>query len=113
VVVSAFVVLTGEAPFSAPAVDVLRAFGVALLPGCVGHFLSTWPLRWVPANLPPLVQLSIPFVAGFLAFAFLGEPITAVHLLGGAITVAGVAGAVRSMAPSAEAAGSVVPVGVS
>jgi drug/metabolite transporter (DMT)-like permease len=98
VVVTAFVVLSGEAPFAAPGVDILAAAAVAIVPGVFGHFLSTWPLRWVPANVPPLLQLSIPFIAGFLAWLFVGETITAAHVLGGAITIAGVAGAIRSPA---------------
>jgi drug/metabolite transporter (DMT)-like permease len=97
-VVSAFVLASGEAPFDASEGDILAAGAVALGPGAIGHFVSTWPLRWVPANVPPLLQLAIPFLAGFLAWLLLGEAITAVHLLGGAITIAGVAGAIRSPA---------------
>ncbi|MCU1377579.1 MAG: transporter of the drug/metabolite transporter superfamily, partial [Acidimicrobiales bacterium] len=98
VVVSAFVLVSGEVPLDVSRTDILAAGAVALGPGAVGHFVSTWPLRWVPANVPPLLQLAIPFVAGFLAWLILGEAITVVHLLGGAITVAGVAGAIRSPA---------------
>jgi drug/metabolite transporter (DMT)-like permease len=97
-VVSAFVVATGEAPTSASGRDLMAAAAVAIFPGALGHFVSTWPLRWVPANVPPLLQLGIPFVAGVLAWAFLGEGITVAHLIGGVLTIVGAAGAILSPA---------------
>lgn len=98
VVVSAFVVIAGESPSSARPSDLLAAFVIAAGPGAIGHFLSTWPLRWVAANVPPLLQLAIPFLAGFMAWLFLGQTVTAAHVLGGAVTIVGAAGAMRSPA---------------
>jgi len=98
VLVSIFVVLAGEPVADASATDLLCAAGVAIGPGVIGHFVTTWPLRWVPANIPPLLQLCIPFLAGAMAWLFLDQGITIAHLLGGAITIAGVAGAIRSPA---------------
>jgi drug/metabolite transporter (DMT)-like permease len=46
------------------------------------------------------MQLAIPFLAGGLAWAVLGQPVTVLHLLGGTITVVGVAGSL--LAPSAR-----------
>lgn len=108
VVVSLFVALTGEAPSSAGRGDLLTALAIAAGPGALGHFVSTWPLRWVAANVPPLLQLAIPFVAGFLAWALLDEGVTFAHLVGGLLTIVGAAGAIRSpagrrMVASAEA----------
>lgn len=97
-VVSLFLVATGEAASSASGGDLLTAAAIAVLPGALGHFVSTWPLRWVPANVPPLLQLGIPFVAGLLAWALLGQEIRAAHLVGGALTIVGAAGAILSPA---------------
>lgn len=74
-------------------------FGVVALGlATIGHFVSTWPLRWVPANVPPLLQLAIPFLASALAWLVLHQRIEAGHVLGGTITMVGVAGALRSPA---------------
>jgi drug/metabolite transporter (DMT)-like permease len=97
-IVTAFVLVSGEAPFATSGHDIAAAAAVAIGPGVGGHFLSTWPLRWVPANVPPLLQLGIPFLAGAMAWVFLGQEITIVHLVGGLITIVGVAGAIRSPA---------------
>lgn len=96
VTVSAYVVLAGESPGSASARDLLLAATIAVVPGALGHFVSTWPLRWVAANIPPVVQLTTPFLAGALAWLLLGQRITSLHLVGGLVTVAGVAGAILS-----------------
>ncbi|HUF31866.1 MAG TPA: DMT family transporter [Acidimicrobiales bacterium] len=94
--VTAYVVVAGEAPGSATGRDLALAAAIALVPGALGHFVSTWPLRWLGANVPPVIQLTMPFLAGGLAWLVLGQVITPLHLLGGLVTVAGVAGAVLS-----------------
>lgn len=98
VVVSSYVVLTGGAVRSATGDDLLLALATAVIPGTFGHFVSTWPLKWVPANVPPVMRLSIPFLSGFMAWLFLGQGIEAGHVVGGAVTVGGVAGALLSPA---------------
>ena len=98
VVVSLLVAATGEAPSSAGQGDLLVALAIAVGPGALGHFVSTWPLRWVAANVPPLLQLAIPFVAGFLAWLVLDEGITFAHLVGGMLTIVGAVGAIASPA---------------
>ena len=94
--VSAFGVLAGEPLGSISAHDLLLCFLVALLPGFLGHFSVTWSLKWVPANVPPVIMLGIPVLSGIMAWAFLGQGVHPAQVLGGAITVAGVAGALRS-----------------
>lgn len=74
--------------------DIALALAVAAGPGAVGHFAMTWPLRWVPANVPPVLRLGQPILSGALAWWLLAEPITRAHLLGGLLTLAGVCGAV-------------------
>lgn len=101
VVVTVFVLVV-ERPDSVPdASDLVLALSVAVLPGTVGHFAYTWPLGLVPANVPPLVRLSMPVVASFLAFVFLGEEIGPLHVVGGALAVGGAAGAL--LAPTGRA----------
>jgi drug/metabolite transporter (DMT)-like permease len=94
--VSVFVVLAGEPVGSIDAHDLLLCLAVALLPGALGHFSVTWSLRWVPANLPPVLMLAIPVLSGAMAWVLLDETVTAVQVLGGILTIAGVAGALRS-----------------
>ena len=96
VVVTAYVVLT-RAPLTDIGLhDLLLCAAVALLPGFIGHFSITWSLRWVPANIPPVIMLSIPVIAGVLAWILLGQSTTPIKVAGGLLTLLGVAGAVRS-----------------
>jgi drug/metabolite transporter (DMT)-like permease len=96
VTVSAFVAVTGERPGSATGRDLALAAAIAVVPGALGHLVSTFPLRTVAANVPPVIQLTIPFLAGAMAWVLLGQRITALHLVGGLVTIIGVAGAIRS-----------------
>lgn len=94
--VTGFVLATGGEAGAMQGGDWALTFAVAVLPGAVGHFVMTWPLRWVPANVPPVMRLGLPVISGLLAWVTLGETINAVHLLGGAVTIGGVAGALLS-----------------
>ena len=91
--VSVFALATGAPVARIDERDLLLTLVVAAGPGAVGHFVMTWPLRWVAANIPPVVRLAQPVLSAVLAWALLGEAITAAHLGGGALTLAGVAGA--------------------
>ncbi|MBI2706554.1 MAG: DMT family transporter [Actinobacteria bacterium] len=99
VVLSAFVAATGAPVREMTAQNYAVALTIALLPGFVGHFLVTWSLKWVPANIPPVIMLTIPAMSGVLAWLFLSQGITTLELLGGAVTLLGVFFAVRK--PSA------------
>lgn len=96
--VSTFAVATGEAVSAVTGRDLAYAALVGLGPGLAGHFVMTWPLRWVAANVPPVMRLAQPVLSGLLAWWFLGEPIVAAHLLGGAVTIGGVCGALLTPA---------------
>jgi drug/metabolite transporter (DMT)-like permease len=87
---------TGWSTFTISAHDLLLCLAVAAIPGLLGHFSMTWSLKFVPANLPPVIMLSLPFLSGALAWVLLGQTITWVKVAGGALTLAGVAGAIRS-----------------
>jgi drug/metabolite transporter (DMT)-like permease len=99
--VSAFVLVTSEVVAPITGADLLRCAAVALLPGAVGHFSITWSLRAVPANLPPVIMLSIPVMSGAMAWVLLGQDVRAAQAAAGIVTLVAVAGAVRS--PSASA----------
>lgn len=96
--VSGFVMLANLSPGSVGTPDLWRAAAMALVPGTLGHIVMTWPLAYVPANIPPLMRLAGPVVSGGLAWIFLGEGITWIHLVGGAVIIVGAAGAIRSKA---------------
>jgi drug/metabolite transporter (DMT)-like permease len=96
VVVSLFVVVAGEPVGSISRADLGRALYIAAIPGALGHFVTTWPLQRVAANVPPVMQLAMPFLSGALAWIFLGQTVTWLHVVGGAITVFGVFGSLLS-----------------
>lgn len=101
VLVTAFVFATGADPGTVGTNDLWRALAMAVVPGTLGHIVMTWPLNYVPANVPPLMRLAGPVVSGTMAWIFLGEGVTWVHLVGGLIILAGLAGAIRSKAGQA------------
>ena len=98
VFVSFYAFLFGFDPGGVGISDLWIALAMAVVPGTLGHIVMTWPLAYVPANVPPLMRLAGPVVSGLLAWIFLGEGATWVHVVGGAIIVAGLAGALRSKA---------------
>ena len=53
-------------------------------------------MRWVPANIRPVMRLAQPALSGVLALLVLGEPLGWVHVAGGLVVVVGAAGAVLS-----------------
>jgi drug/metabolite transporter (DMT)-like permease len=101
--VSSYVAIAGESVGSIDVHDLALCVAVALLPGFFGHFAVTWSLRWVPANLPPVIMLAIPVLSGAMAWAFIGQAVHPAQVLGGALTVAGVAGALRASSSLAPA----------
>lgn len=101
VLVSLFVFATGAEPGSVATTDLWRAFAMAVIPGTLGHVVMTWPLKYLPANVPPLMRLAGPVVSGTMAWIFLGEGVSWVHLVGGLIILAGLGGAIRSKAGQA------------
>ena len=94
--VTIFGLLTGHNFTDMTRTDVLCVLGVVALPATTSSLLMTWALRWLPANVPALIHLPIPFFAGGLAWVVLDEAMTLNHLIGGAVTLAGVAAALLS-----------------
>jgi drug/metabolite transporter (DMT)-like permease len=96
VTVSLFAAFTGEPVDSIGSRDLVLAALIAVVPGGLGHFLCTHPLDRIAANIPPVMQLSMPFFSGGLAWLLLGQGVTLLHLAGGILTIAGVTGALFS-----------------
>jgi len=96
VFVTMFGLVTGHDFGEITRTDFLCVLGVVALPSTTSALLLTWSLRWLPANIPPLIHLPIPFFAGAIAWVLLGEMMTLSHLLGGGVTVVGVAAALLS-----------------
>jgi drug/metabolite transporter (DMT)-like permease len=96
ITVSMFVAVAGDGVGDISRRDLLLCLGVALVPGFMGHFAVTWSLRWVPANVPPVLMLAIPALSGVGAWIFIGQQITLAQVAAGLVTLAGVAGALRS-----------------
>ena len=94
--VSLFAAVTGESVQAINATDLLIAALIAVVPGGLGHFVSTYPLSRVAANIPPVMQLAMSFLSGGLAWLVLGQPISLLHVIGGLITIAGVVGTLTS-----------------
>lgn len=83
--------------------DLLIALGVAILPGALGHYVSTYPLPYVSLTLPSVLQLAVPVMAGLLAWVTLGQAIGVAQVIGGAVLLVGVFGVIRSDRAAAAA----------
>lgn len=69
---------------------------LALIPQVVGHTSFNWALKYFSAPTVSVALLGEPIGASLLALLFFGENFSAVTLLGGAFTLAGVALAIFS-----------------
>lgn len=98
VFVSGFVFVLGLHPREVEGPDLWIALAMAIVPGTLGHIVMTWPLNYVPANVPPLMRLAGPGLSGTMAWVALDEGITLVQVVGGAVILFGLSGAVRSRA---------------
>lgn len=79
--------------------QLLFVVGVVAGGGTAGHLAFMWGLRWTSPTLGTAVRLLQPVVAAFLAFLFLGEPVTASQATGALIALLGVGLAVASQRP--------------
>jgi drug/metabolite transporter (DMT)-like permease len=95
-VVGLFDLVAGEPVAAVTGPDLLRALYIAAVPGALGHFVTTWPLHRISANVPPVMQLAMPFLSGALAWIVLGQTVGALHVVGGTITIVGVLGSLLS-----------------
>lgn len=72
----------------------LEALGLALVcGGTTGHLLVTGSLRLLPATNAAVIRLTQPFFAMLFAWWIVDQSPTAPQVIGGLVTIAGVAGA--------------------
>jgi drug/metabolite transporter (DMT)-like permease len=74
---------------------------IAVLPGTLGHVLMNWAHAYVSAFAISMMLLGVPVVGAFAAAAVLGEPITLLQAVGGALVLVAIANVVLRMDPRA------------
>jgi drug/metabolite transporter (DMT)-like permease len=74
---------------------------IAVLPGTLGHVLMNWAHAYVSAFAISMMLLGVPVVGAFAAAAVLGEPITLLQVVGGALVLVAIASVVLRMDPRA------------
>jgi drug/metabolite transporter (DMT)-like permease len=72
-------------------VDWLWMVGIVLVGGLGGHLLVNWAHRYVDVSVSSLMLLGTPIVASLGAWAVLAEALSPLQLLGGAMTLVGIA----------------------
>lgn len=92
---------SGEHLASAHGSDWAWLFFLAMVPGTLGHVLSNWAHPHLPAFLISVMLLAVPVIAAVTAALFLGEPIHAGQVVGGAI-VLGAIGRLVLKSPTVE-----------
>jgi drug/metabolite transporter (DMT)-like permease len=75
-------------PSGLAARDALAFITVALFPGFVGHTLVIWSHRHVASWLSALITQVSPVITAALAWVVLGERVTGLTIVGGAVTIA-------------------------
>jgi drug/metabolite transporter (DMT)-like permease len=76
---------------------------LALLPQLVGHTSFNWSLGYLPATFATIPALGEPIGSTLLAILLLGETVTPLKLLGGLITLGGIALMMVSRARASKA----------
>ncbi len=94
--VSAVVLVTISNPVTPSQSDIAKLIAVAILPGTIGHILLAWAHPYLSAFTISTTILAIPVIASVAAFFFLGEALTQWQILGGGVTLAGVAMVLRT-----------------
>ena len=82
-----FALLVDGVPSGLAGRDLFAVVTVAIFPGFVGHTLVIWSHKHVASWLSALITQVSPVITAVLAWIVLGELISAVAALGGAITV--------------------------
>jgi drug/metabolite transporter (DMT)-like permease len=70
--------------------------GMTLGPGVVGHGLMTWSQSHVDVSLASLLGLLSPVISAVLAWFLLGQHLTGMQLVGGAVVLASIGALVRA-----------------
>ena len=97
-------IATGQDLGSPHGTDWLVLLGIAIFPGTLGHVLINWSHAHVSAFAISMLLLGVPVVAAAGAALVLGERITPLQVLGGAIVLVAIANVVlRTGRGTAEA----------
>ena len=91
VVATPIVLLSGSRLHATRWTDWLWLGLFVLFPAAIGQFVAAWAQRYVEVWLSSLLLQAMPVVASVAAWAFLGEPLTALVIVGGAIVIASTA----------------------
>jgi len=83
-------VTTGQDLRSPSGADWVLLAAIAIFPGTLGHALTNWAHAHVAAFVASMILLAVPVIATVGAHVFLGEPISALQLLGGAVVLSAV-----------------------
>jgi drug/metabolite transporter (DMT)-like permease len=81
---------SGEDVRSFPATDLVWFFALALFATIGGHTVFNWALRHVPASMVAVTLVGEPVGSAILAWLILGQAITLLTAIGGAIILAGI-----------------------
>lgn len=79
--------------------DLVLLLIMTLVAGVVGHSLMNWSLVRIPLWVGSTFTLFIPVAASVLAWAFLGEPLTVMQILGTAVVLGALAAIVIGQSP--------------
>jgi drug/metabolite transporter (DMT)-like permease len=71
-------------------------FFLAIVSGTLGHFLTNWAHRHATAFVMSIMLLAVPVGSSTGAMLLLGEPLTAMHVVGGGIVLSAIAMVIRS-----------------
>jgi len=76
---------------------------MTLIPGTTGHYLMTWAQRYLDTTVSSLITLGGPVISTALAFAFVGQSVAMVQVLGGAVVLIGLGGVILGATASRSA----------
>lgn len=96
-VVTPLTLLAGQPIFGMRAGDAAY-LGLFVIGASAGHLLVAWAHPSVDISLLSLLTLAQPVIAGLAAFLVLGEPITAMMIIGGAVVIGSLAAVLRGAA---------------
>lgn len=82
--------------------DWARILTVVFTSGVGAHMLVNWAHPYVKVSISSVIVLLTPVVAGIAAWVILGESLTALQLLGGAVTLAAIVAVTRRHAATQE-----------
>lgn len=102
--VTAYITASGSDVGLPGARELVLVLGVVIGGGSLAHILFVASLRQLSVTFGAVARLSLPFIAGALAWFFLDEPIGLRYLFGGAIILLGVGGAARASRGSPDQA---------